>query len=314
MFIEVLDRIGEVKARLRIEGDAFTVGRAYDNDLILDDPYVAAYHLRVSRLPDGALEASDLGTKNGLYALDPSRRVSTFKLGRETRVRIGHTQLRFRDAEYKVGEELEARPANAGIRNAALFCFAFGVTALLLAADSYLSNFENSKPIQIVGPVLAVLFVTMVWAGLWTFVGKLSRRRANLYAHATTALIAVVALSLTRELSGYLEFSISSIVGQVATVGTIAAIVAAVLYRHLRLVSRISARRAVGIAALAVGVLLGSGWLVQYSASFTYSTALDYDGNLKAPAFKLSPAMTPAAFDERAQDLRHKIDALREEK
>ena len=68
MWIEVLGRDGEVLARERIEGDEARIGRAFDNDVVVNDPHVAPHHLRVHRGEDGVLVAEDLGNLNGLYA------------------------------------------------------------------------------------------------------------------------------------------------------------------------------------------------------------------------------------------------------
>src|SRR5690606_23682810 len=66
MWIEVLNREGDVVARERIPADEARIGRAFDNDVVLSDPHVAPHHLRVSRAGDGTLVAEDLGTINGL--------------------------------------------------------------------------------------------------------------------------------------------------------------------------------------------------------------------------------------------------------
>ncbi|HYC15496.1 MAG TPA: FHA domain-containing protein, partial [Stellaceae bacterium] len=66
-WIEVLGRHRDVVARLRFAGAEIRVGRAYDNDLVLDDPYVAPRHLLIRRETGGALVAEDLGSANGLY-------------------------------------------------------------------------------------------------------------------------------------------------------------------------------------------------------------------------------------------------------
>ena len=68
MWIEVLGRDGEVLARSRIDAAEARIGRAFDNDVVVNDPYVAPYHLRVHRGEDGVLVAEDLATLNGLYA------------------------------------------------------------------------------------------------------------------------------------------------------------------------------------------------------------------------------------------------------
>ena len=45
--VEVLSRHRDVVARYRSDAPATTVGRAYDNDVVVDDPAVAAHHLRI---------------------------------------------------------------------------------------------------------------------------------------------------------------------------------------------------------------------------------------------------------------------------
>jgi pSer/pThr/pTyr-binding forkhead associated (FHA) protein len=66
IWVEILSRHRDVVNRVRIAGEEATIGRGYDNDVIVDDPYVAARHLRVSRDEAGQLVAKDLGSVNGI--------------------------------------------------------------------------------------------------------------------------------------------------------------------------------------------------------------------------------------------------------
>jgi pSer/pThr/pTyr-binding forkhead associated (FHA) protein len=54
IWVEVLGRHRDVAARYRCAGPMVHVGRAYDNDVVLDDPYVAPRHLRIARDESGA--------------------------------------------------------------------------------------------------------------------------------------------------------------------------------------------------------------------------------------------------------------------
>jgi hypothetical protein len=83
MWIEVLARDGEVPSRDRIERAEARIGRAFDNDVVVNDPHVAPHHLRVFRGEDGELVAEDLGTLNGLYAELGARRVQRLSLAAE---------------------------------------------------------------------------------------------------------------------------------------------------------------------------------------------------------------------------------------
>jgi pSer/pThr/pTyr-binding forkhead associated (FHA) protein len=312
MFVEVLNRSGEVRTRQRLGDGAFSIGRAYDNDLIIDDPFVAPHHLLIEYDSDGNLVARDLGTRNGLYLLQPARRVEAAAIGQDTRLRVGHTQIRFRDAGFSVEPELESRP-DTPHRHGVYFYLAFAGTAALLAADGYATVFEPAIGAQVFAAVVASLLGVFVWAGIWAFFGRMATHRAQFYRHGTIALLAVAGLLVTQELAGYVEFGLST--SAAAPLGLLAgaAIISALLYGHIRLVSRTRARpaalTAVGIAA----VFTGSFALMQYSSSIGYSPALDYARSLKAPAFRLVGAETAEAFFANAESLRTTLDELRDE-
>jgi predicted component of type VI protein secretion system len=52
------------EARFALEGDAFTVGRADDNDIVLPDPRVSSHHLVLKRSQSGNYIINDLGATN----------------------------------------------------------------------------------------------------------------------------------------------------------------------------------------------------------------------------------------------------------
>ncbi|HEY1226492.1 MAG TPA: FHA domain-containing protein, partial [Ramlibacter sp.] len=64
--IETLARNGDVLQRSRIDTLPIRIGRGYDNDLILDDDYVAASHALIELDPAGRLLLRDLGSRNGI--------------------------------------------------------------------------------------------------------------------------------------------------------------------------------------------------------------------------------------------------------
>ena len=67
IWVEILSRHHDVLERHRCTGPEIRIGRGYDNDVVLDDPYVAPRHLRVFRGATGTLVAEDAGSANGLF-------------------------------------------------------------------------------------------------------------------------------------------------------------------------------------------------------------------------------------------------------
>src|SRR5215471_15756453 len=104
IWVEILTRHGEVLARHRLQcgagGEEVRVGRGYDNDVVVDDPFVAARHLRIARDESGALVAHDLGSANGLFVGPDRRRHERVAIDPSQPLRIGRTLLRVRETDY----------------------------------------------------------------------------------------------------------------------------------------------------------------------------------------------------------------------
>ncbi|MEU9173519.1 FHA domain-containing protein [Streptomyces sp. NPDC048420] len=65
------------------------IGRADDNDLVIDDLVVSRHHAELRALPDGSYEIADLGSHNGTYL--NGRPVTSAPLGPGDIVGIGHS-------------------------------------------------------------------------------------------------------------------------------------------------------------------------------------------------------------------------------
>lgn len=73
-----------------------SVGRASDNDLILDDPLVSRHHCQL-KLQHGAYALADLGSRNG--SLVNGQTISEVALGPGDLIRIGSTEIEFQVRE-----------------------------------------------------------------------------------------------------------------------------------------------------------------------------------------------------------------------
>ncbi|MFB7907147.1 FHA domain-containing protein [Kitasatospora sp. NPDC056076] len=78
-------------AVLELPGRALRIGRAPDNDLVLDDLVVSRHHAELRELPDGGHEIVDLDSHNGTYL--NGRPVRRAPVGPADLVGIGHSSL-----------------------------------------------------------------------------------------------------------------------------------------------------------------------------------------------------------------------------
>ena len=110
-FVEVMNQHHQVDSRYKFDALPIRIGRAYDNDLILDDAYVAPYHAEITQNEDGAISIRDLGSKNGV--MQHQQRVTALALKGDDLLQLGHTQIRVRTVDFAVVAELEKNHAYA---------------------------------------------------------------------------------------------------------------------------------------------------------------------------------------------------------
>jgi pSer/pThr/pTyr-binding forkhead associated (FHA) protein len=74
-----------------LPGNVRTVGRAAGADFIVDGGLVSRVHCRLTALPDGTLEVSDLESTNGTFV--NGERVTTTRLASGDKLRLGRVEL-----------------------------------------------------------------------------------------------------------------------------------------------------------------------------------------------------------------------------
>ncbi|HEY7463775.1 MAG TPA: DUF3662 and FHA domain-containing protein [Candidatus Limnocylindria bacterium] len=83
---------GSQPVQFDLGGALISIGRASDNDVILDDPLVSRHHCQM-KLQHGAYSFADLGSRNGSWV--NGQPVNEVALGPGDRIRIGSTEIEF---------------------------------------------------------------------------------------------------------------------------------------------------------------------------------------------------------------------------
>ena len=320
VFVEVLDAAGRVAARHRLDRLPAVIGRAYDGDVILDDPYICARHARLSRDASGALLLDDLGTVNGTGS------GGGMALAPDGTVRLGRTTIRIRQPGDPVAPTLRDLPAPpppsaAAAPDVAVSSGRLGspgfvllvacITAGVYVLDSWLGNTDRVTGAELVSEAAAVFSVLALWAGCWAFASRLLTGRFRFPGHFAIACLALAAMTLFSVATGYLAYIAPPEGGQ-AVFGLLAGVglFAALLHAHLGLATTLPARRRSGISlgiAVTLTLLVGmSAW----SAEDEFDTSLDYAGNIKPLDGRWVRAVTLDRFLDETKDLQREVDDM----
>jgi hypothetical protein len=320
LIVEVLDpRTGEVRLRRRLDGAPVTLGRGYDNDIVLDDAYADARHARIVSDETGALVIEDLGSVNALVGPGPGgARQTRVVVHPDVEVRVGRTRLRFRDSDAPLPAALPDLPVSASRtrlpRWVAAWWGEIGVTAVATAAlgwVTWLGSYTASPASDVVTTALGILLIAALWAGIWAVASRIVVQRFRFLGHlAMVSTITLVAFALAGvgEWATFLfpDSAWTDFWGGAAVLLLIATLVAG----HLALSSTMPRRRrwTAGLMTSAVVLVIGAVFTLVEDESFSDVAA--FSAALKPFPAAWLPTATVEEFGLVEDDLKSQVDGL----
>ncbi len=173
------------------------IGRAFDNDLILADPFISPHHLEVG-INNGLLYANEVGNENGVFYNKHHYwgRFIPIQIGEE--VVIGNTKMRFfaKDSEVKKTRLLYKMPGFIKFLSKDHVAVPFILIVILFISltDYLLSGGAKDFPaIKIVMDIIARFVFASMWCGFWALIGKVAKHSPKfLFQMVTFFLIYVL--------------------------------------------------------------------------------------------------------------------------
>lgn len=305
--LEVLERDGHVRHSVPVHAWPLRLGRAIDNDVVLDDPHVAPYHAEIDADADGRPGVRALpglnGLRQGRRRLGPGERLALGG-GEAGHFTAGHTRLRLRLPGEPLAPELPLAHARGP-------WITLGIGALFwlwLVAEHAIETDPGAPAAEWLGAVIAPPLTLLAWAGAWALASKLFQRRLDFWPHLRVAAVGSLAVQvagwLLPGLGGMLGWDLLSRIGG----GASAAVTTAMVAAHAGIVLPPLRRRLVLAAAVAYvtgcAVLMG----LQHERQDRWFTEL-YTTALPPPALRLAPLAEPADFLRDAARLEPRLQA-----
>jgi hypothetical protein len=314
VIVELTDHRGRLRHRVRLPAHRFVVGRAWDCDLVLDDPWADPHHLELARAADGSVGFTDLGSLNGTWQTDGGPRVARGVVTPGLALRVGRSVLRFIDPARPVpaarpdtgpggGAALARHPVAGGL--------AVAGAGVAQAVATWLETPEAVEVADLLTPALLTLLAAAAWAGGWAVATRLTAHRFRFGAHlawAAALFLASAALGGLTAWVGFLWPALAPVdwAAEALHVGLAAVLVAG----HLALVVEWPAprrwRTATLVTVAGYATILAVGGPLREARDGTTAGAWV----LRPLDARLIPAGSPDAFFDRAAALRGQVDRL----
>lgn len=307
-FVEIINGSGEVQTRHKLTDLPIRLGRGYHNDIILDDPHIAAEHAIVEADENGTLNLRDLGSHNAIKM--HGKHYTLLSLNGDTIFQLGQTRLRLRTSDYQVPAEI-ADVTNHRWQGWPLFFIGLAIICAIALSETWYGDISDSKATDYIMSTAIWLSVSAVWVGIWSLANRVFGGSANFSRHLFTLGCGLVALDVIDYLSMFMGFgfSLELFTRYSSHLQIIAA--GSMVYYHLR---HISPHKRRGLKMICAGlVLLASGLTLikNYQGTNQYSDEL-YMHDMLPPALRLSRDHSLDELNNSVSQLKATIDAERE--
>ncbi len=308
-FIELLTRDKNLKERHRFEALPIRIGRSYNNDLILDDPYIAAHHAIIEMAEDGDLQIRDLNSENGLVV--NGKKQSQITLENHI-IRLGHTNLRARHAGSQVANALLDKvahrwegwpPAIAGL----------ALVFLSILATTWLNASEGFSFISAMAVISLILFLILMWCGGWAFATRMiSGGSARFGRHIFIVGCTIILIDLWNTFS--ITFAYAFSLPFLTRYGSLMEVIifAGMVFFHLMTMSSQRPKRFMHTSLIIAILGISSILISNYQRSGTLADSL-YMTYLLPPALRISGDMPVDRFIAEANKLKSELEEARKE-
>ena len=295
------------------EGASIRIGRAYDNDVVIDDPYMAPHHVHLMRSVGAGWAVQDNGSVNGVFiecrGLRHKVTAEPITLTDDSIIHIGKTLLRVRQFDMAVVAE---RPLPTPLRHTWRWPLLVALATISIEMlSAWLGETGETKFSRYILIAITMVVTTLIWSTLWSIVSRIFSGHAQFERHLFIALCGILTLSVIDEIIGVSAYSLSTLVLFENQFIVNSLIAAATVFFHLRV---IGPKRQL---LKAYCVLLGAGLaiattMVSKSESKANGQA-NYVRQLKPPIMQAVPSQPEVTFFAAAEKLKTKLDTARKE-
>jgi hypothetical protein len=198
LVFKVQTQPGRTEDIRKLEGERITIGRAFDNDLILPDAEVSPHHAVIETDENGHLLINDLNSLNGLYSDHEQKIYGNAAIKSGSQFRIGKTVICIFAPDHPVPDALDNREVSTLpqiLDNPFAFIIALFLVSLIHAMDEWLNMFAEFKWQEIINTELIVLGGTLLTGIFWSVIGRVFKHEANFKKQITVILVFIAQYS-----------------------------------------------------------------------------------------------------------------------
>jgi hypothetical protein len=312
--LELLSRKNIPLKHYKFEQDYVCVGRDFNNDLRLDDPYICPSHMLVAIDPEsGKLMVNDCQSTNGIKVNNKFVRQAI--LNSQDVIKIGRTRLRIIDTKVPLAEAIplsELEEDLSWLNQGFLAIFLSLVCVGFLLLSKYLGSVQEFNVIKALPSELGQLAVFCVWPLSFAILAKVVKKESHIISQFNLMWIVVLFVNGLILLQKIAIFNIHPGAWFAWLELIIFATVVAIFIWLSLFVALHQANNRRNIIAISMTlVILAPIYTLGFLNSDQFSPRPNYNPILLPPTYNITSASQTDKFIEQADSLFTQVDKLK---
>jgi FHA domain len=195
LVFEITSRSGRSIERHKLQGDEISIGRAYDNQLILSDETVSPHHALITADSKGHIIIRDLDSINGISNGNHERFHGDITLVSGNEYLLGKTRIRIFTLDHQIAEAVSLSNIDWTINYFARNWVTFGamlMLILLMVAETWMETDSEFKLESYINPIFGALALTIFAALFWGLISRIVKHEMRFKAQFTVISLYVV--------------------------------------------------------------------------------------------------------------------------
>ncbi len=311
VFVEILDRHNAVVGRTRVDTLPARIGRGYNCEVIVDDPFMAPVHAELRLDAAQELVLIDAGSRNGTRRIGHRATApGEHAVAHDAVYELGKTRLRIRDVSAALAPERTL----AGEWRIPVWVEWVSMIALfaVVGFEAWFDMVNEVKPLDIVKAVGATCALLSIWAGIWALINRLFHGITHYRKHLALATLGLLVSIAFMWISDIIAFALNwSWLSNWRSLGFFV-LASAVILGHLAIANgHIKRASALTVAIIGIGAIaLSIGSTYQSQKRFAPNAFM---ATVLPPSWRLAPASDISRLTGAMDAAKAHVDGLRKD-
>lgn len=305
--IEIVGRGGRHFDLQNVSGNHITIGRGFDNDIVLSDPHICAHHAVLEKDINGEPVLRDLNSINGTYTKDHQLIASPQPVLSGDEFILGKTRLRVYQRQHALPPSIRltwienlAQYFGSPLLSAVVIFISLVMSMLFKYNETVKEFYVGRELVTAIG----MLLVISIWPACWSVYARIRKHEARFIAQLSVTLVAIIVTTFFQKLHNWLAFHLGGSFALQLIMSSVSVAVTLLLIWFNYYLSIFQSTRRRWIYSVIFTALLSSfAYVATTFDAGRFKSKPDYNASLYPPSLTVYSAQTVDAYLENAESI-----------